>query len=248
MATPVRFRTIGAGRAGRSLASALMAVGWEHAGFLGRGDDLAGAATGVDLLVIATPDAAIGQVASAVAPHPDAVVCHLAGSIGLEVLAPHPRRAALHPLVSLPSAEIGAARLSAGAWFAVAGDPLVTGAVEALGGRWFTVADGDRAIYHAAAAVASNHLVALLGQVERLASSIGVPTDAYLELARATLDNAASIGPTAALTGPVARGDWATVRRHIEALPEEERPAYTALAAAAARLAGTEPPAGLLAP
>ena len=91
-------------------------------------------------------------------------------------------------------------------------------------------------------------LVALLGQVERLASSIGVPTDAYLELASATLDNAASIGAPAALTGPVARGDWVTVRRHIEALPEEERPAYTALAAAAARLAGTEPPAGLLDP
>ena len=91
---------------------------------LGRGDDVTYAATGVDLLVLATPDGAIRSVAEAVRPRSDTVVAHLAGSLGLDVLASHPRRAALHPLAALPTAEVGAERLSSGASFAVAGVPV----------------------------------------------------------------------------------------------------------------------------
>jgi predicted short-subunit dehydrogenase-like oxidoreductase (DUF2520 family) len=231
-----RLRVIGAGRAGGSLAAALGRAGWDVVDLLGRGDPIDQALAGVDLVVIATPDAAIAGVAAAVTPDDRGVLAHLAGSLGLEVLAPHHRTAALHPLVSLPEVEVGARRLAAGAWFAVAGDPIVQRAVADLGGRWFEVADGDRATYHAAAAVASNHLVALLGQVARLADGIGVPFEAYLDLARASLDNVAALGPPAALTGPVARGDWDTVARHLAALDPSEREAYRALAAAARRL------------
>lgn len=231
-----RLRVVGPGRAGGSLALALQRAGWDHVGFLRRGDDLARALDDVDLLVIATPDGAIAEAAAAVRPRGHGVIAHLAGSLGLDVLADHERTAALHPLVSLPDAEVGAQRLAARAWFAVAGDPLAQQVVADLGGRWFTVADEDRATYHAAAVVASNHLVALLGQVERLAADIGVPADAYLDLARATLDNVARMGPAAALTGPAARGDWATVAAHLAALPPEEEPAYRALADAARRL------------
>jgi predicted short-subunit dehydrogenase-like oxidoreductase (DUF2520 family) len=53
---------------------------------------------------------------------------------------------------------------------------------------------------------------------------------------RTTVDNVAALGPAAALTGPVARGDWATLARHLTALPEDEREAYEAMAALAARL------------
>lgn len=105
-----------------------------------------------------------------------------------------------------------------------------------MNGRWFEVADADRPLYHAAAAVASNHLVALLGQVDRIAGSIGVPPEAYLDLARASLENVARLGPSLALTGPVARGDWDTVARHLAALDPSEHDAYRALAAAARRL------------
>ena len=236
MTVAPRIRVVGAGRAGRSLAAALGGAGWEVAGPLGRDDDVEAAGADVDLVVIATPDAAIAQVAAAIEPRPEPVVAHLAGSLGLDVLGPHPRVAALHPLVSLPDAEVGARRLASGAWFAVAGDPLVQRAVDDLGGRWFEVADADRAAYHAAAAVASNHLVALLGQVERIAASIGVPPEAYLDLARATVDNVAALGAADALTGPVARGDWETVARHLAALDPSEVDAYRALAAAARRL------------
>jgi len=213
----------------------LAGAGWRVEAPLGRGADLSHAAAGVDLLVIATPDAAVVEVAAAVEPAADTVVAHLAGSLGLDVLAGHSRRASIHPLVALPDPDIGAARL-AGAWFALAGDPLVREVVAALGGQWFTVADEDRAAYHAAACIASNHLVALLGQAERVGAAAGVPREAFLELVRATVENVALLGPARALTGPAARGDVETLGRHRAALDESDVAAYDAMVDLASRL------------
>ena len=234
-------RVVGGGRAGGSLAGALRSVGWEVEGPVGRADDVAGAAAGVDLLVLAVPDAAVAGVAAEVAPVGATVVAHLSGSLGLSPLASHPRRAVLHPLVSLPDAAIGAERLRGGAWFglSVEGDPLAAEVVAALGGHAITIGEGDWVRYHAAAAVASNHLVGLLGQVERLAASIGVPLAAYLALARGSVENVVELGPATALTGPVRRGDWATVERHLAALPDDERAAYQAGVDLCRRLLGT---------
>jgi predicted short-subunit dehydrogenase-like oxidoreductase (DUF2520 family) len=232
---PPRVRIIGPGRAGGSFRRALSAVGWDVA-VLDRDVDPVHAAADVDLLLLCVPDRSVGDVAGAVAPVDSTVVAHCAGSLGLDVLAPHARVASVHPLVALPSPDVGAIRL-AGAWFGVAGDELVRQVVDALGGRAVAVADEHRAEYHAAAVVASNHLVALLGQAERIAAGAGVPLAAYLDLARGSIDNVEQLGAADALTGPVARGDWDTVRRHLRALPPEERPAYRALADEAARLA-----------
>lgn len=227
----MRARILGAGRAGTSLARALEGVGWDVE-LLGRSAGGAAAPVtgeGADLLVLAVPDGAVAEVAAAVPPGP-AVVAHLSGALGLDVLAGHPRRAVLHPLVSLPDPEVGATRLRSGAWFGLAaeGDPLAAAVVEALGGRPITVAEADWATYHAAAVVASNHLVGLLGQVERLAAGLGVPLAAYLDLARGSLENVAALGAADALTGPVRRGDRATVARHLAALPPDERALYEA--------------------
>lgn len=228
-------RVIGAGRAGSAIASALAAAGWSVDGPLGRDADPTSAATGADVVVIAVPDAVVAEVARSIEPG-DAVVLHVAGSLGLDVLAPHPRVGSVHPLVALPDAELGAMRLR-GAWFAVAGDDATTtSVVDAVGGRTVAVDDTDRVAYHAAAAIAANHVVALLGQVDRIARSIGVPLDAYLDLARGAIDNVGAVGPHDALTGPVARDDWATVARHLDAIPVDERAAYSVLADAARRL------------
>ena len=232
-----RVRIIGPGRAGTSLHRALLRAHWPVAPIMGRGDDLGAATADVGLVVLATPDAVVAEVAAAIEPDPDTVVAHLSGSLGLGPLAGHPRRAVLHPLVALPDPERGEARL-VGAWFglAVDGDPLVEEVVAELHGQIVRVAEGDWASYHAAAVIAANHLVALLGQVERVAATIGAPLAAYLDLARGALDDVADLGPAAALTGPVSRGDADTVQRHIDALPEAERAAYRALAEEAARL------------
>jgi predicted short-subunit dehydrogenase-like oxidoreductase (DUF2520 family) len=231
-------RVIGAGRAGSALAGALAGTGrWFVVEVLGRRDDPSAAAMGVDLLVLAVPDPVVAEVAASVAPLPATVVAHMAGALGLDVLAPHDRRAVLHPLASLPPGELGPARLP-GVWWGLStdGDPLADEVVADLGGRALHVADADRARYHAAAAIAANHVVALLGQVERIAVSIGVPLEAYLPLVRTAVDNVAALGPAGALTGPVARRDTATVQRHLAALPPEERPAYEALVEQAQRL------------
>jgi predicted short-subunit dehydrogenase-like oxidoreductase (DUF2520 family) len=104
--------------------------------------------------------------------------------------------------------------------------------------RPFRVDAVDRVRYHAAACVASNHLVALLGQVERLAAHADVPFEAFLPLVRGTVENVDELGPAAALTGPVARGDDETVTRHVDAIPDDERDGYEALVREARRLAG----------
>ena len=239
----VTVRVIGAGRAGRSFAKAIDdLVDWDVIDMRGRGVAIDDAAADVDLVLIATPDTVVADVAAAIRPG-RAVVAHVAGSLGLDVLAPHDRRAALHPLVSLPDAEIGAERLTGG-WFAVAGDPLVADLAAALGGRTFEIAaDDDRALYHAAAAVASNHLVALLGHAQRLGASVGVPADALMALALGSAENAVALGPAAALTGPAARGDEATLAAHRDAIGRRaprELAAYEAMLAEARRLAAME--------
>ena len=248
-----RVLIIGNGRAGGSFGAALAAAGWIVDPPLGRGDAVSGAARGVDAVLIATPDAAVADVAAAIDPVGEAVVMHVAGSLTLDALAPHRRRASVHPLLPLPDPLTGAERLASGGWFAVAGSgpdelAVARGLVDDLGGHAAMVADADRARYHAAACIAANHLVALLGQVDRVAASVGVPLDAYLELARASFEDVAAVGPVAALTGPVARRDWGTVAAHLDALPVGERETYRALALAAFRLVaepGEGPPAVL---
>lgn len=227
-------RIIGSGRAGQSFQQALKTVGWQVE-VLDRAEPVARAATGCDLVLVCTPDDVVSDVAASVEPG-SAVVAHVAGSLGLDVLAGHERRAAVHPLTSLPTGGVGAERLLDNGWFAIAGDPIAVAVVDALGGRSFTIADDDRAVYHAAACVASNHTVALMGQVERLADGIGVPAEAYGALAAASVDNARTMGAAWALTGPAARGDLSTIARHLDALPVGERVTYETMVYEARRL------------
>jgi predicted short-subunit dehydrogenase-like oxidoreductase (DUF2520 family) len=247
---------VGPGRAGTTVAAALAERGWRVVAVAGRDPTapstvsaaerlgagavaVEDAAQGADLVIVATPDRAIEEVAARIAPAVarETLVIHLSGARGLAALAAVPARVgALHPLQTLPDVEGGADRL-AGSWCAVAGDPAVHDLAVTLGLRPVEVDDTDRARYHAAACIASNHLVALLGQVERVSP---VPFEALLPLIRATLDNVADRGARAALTGPVQRGDAATVRAHLDSLPTEEHDTYRALAREAQRIAGRD--------
>lgn len=255
---------VGPGRAGTTIARALAARGARVVAVAGRSPDapstrsaaarfgapavsVAEAGRGASLVVIATPDAAIELAAAALAPslEPGALVVHLAGSRGVDALQPVAAArgdveiGALHPLQTLPSPDAGLERLT-GAWAAVAGSERVDALATTLGLRPLRVAVTDRPGYHAAACVAANHLVALLAQVERIAGDAGIPLAAFEPLVRATVDNVFELGPQAALTGPVSRGDAGTVARHLDALPAAERDAYRALADAARRLAGVD--------
>lgn len=188
------------------------------------------------MVLIATPDRAIAQTADTINAGP-AVVLHCSGATGLEPLSAHERHGSIHPLMALPTPEIGAARLTANGWFAIAGDPMAGELVDALGGRSFHVSDDKRALYHATAAISANHLVALLGQVERLAAQVGVPVQAFLDMSEASLNDVATQGAASALTGPAARGDHATLAAHRAALSPSELPLYDTLVTAAQELA-----------
>ncbi|MCU1466251.1 MAG: hypothetical protein JWM72_2179 [Actinomycetia bacterium] len=253
---------IGPGRAGTTIALGLVEQDWTVVGVGGRAPDapstvaaaavlatgtglVSEVARGAALVIIATPDRAIEQVLLAAEPsiEPGALVVHLAGSRGLDVYSAlldrrtGVRVGAMHPLQTFPSATTGVERL-AGAWAAVAGDPEVAEIARSLGLRPFDLADSDRGRYHAAAVIASNHLIALLGQVERLAATCAVPFEAFAPLVTGSVRNAFALGPADALTGPVARGDLTTVEQHLRDLDPAERDAYRALAREAARLTG----------
>ena len=222
--------------------AALEAVGgYRSLGAWGRDRSPVDAAHGVDILFIATPDDVVAEVASQVRPVATTAVVHLSGSLGLDVLDGHARRGSLHPLVPLPTPAIGAERLRSGVTLTVAGDPITRTVAEALGGDVVEVDDADRAAYHAAAVIAANHLVALMGQVERVAATAGLPLEAFAGLMRAASEDAFALGPRAALTGPAVRGDWETVERHrtaIAGMPAHrtELAGYDAMVALARRL------------
>lgn len=223
---------VGAGRAGTSFASALDAA---HRVTLVHHDDEADHVD-ADLVLLCVPDDAIAAAATNLRVGPHTVVAHVAGSRGLEVLAPHSRVGSLHPLVTMPDGVLGARRLLGGV-FSVEGDALLNDVVASLGGRLLRVPNEHRALYHATAVSAANHLVALLGHVQVLARATQLELGDFLPLARQAFDDVVSYGPARALTGPASRGDIATIAAHLRSLPEEERDLYVALSQRAMRLA-----------
>jgi predicted short-subunit dehydrogenase-like oxidoreductase (DUF2520 family) len=242
------IRIIGPGRAGLSFKAALEQAGADVLPLLGRNDDLVNAAYGTDVVLVTASDRSVGDVAEAMRPVESTAVLHVSGSLGLDVLSGHPRRGSLHPLVTLPDPLIGSRRLSAGAWFAVAGDPAASDLVALLGGHTFTVPEGSRTLYHAAASVAANHFVALLGEVERIANQAGIPFEAFLPLVAGALEDVSTLGPARALTGPVVRGDRAVVEAHRAALDPGDLAGYDAGVELARKLLASSAPARTGAP
>lgn len=237
---------IGAGRAGRSLYLALSEAGLDAELLPARSSParVRSAAHGHDVVVVAVADRHVARVAASVEPDGSCAVLHCSGSLGLDVLATHSRRGSLHPLATLPDPVVGSLRLRGGTFFAVSGDQAATDLALALGGKPIVVDPEKRAAYHAAACIAANHLVALLGQVERVAETAGLPLEAFLPLARGALDDVTMLGTRAALTGPAARGDVATLESHRAVLAPEELESYEAGVALARRLvAGVREPA-----
>jgi predicted short-subunit dehydrogenase-like oxidoreductase (DUF2520 family) len=235
-----RLAIVGQGRLGGALAAALAAAGCDVTGPLGRGFDGHGPGRrGTDAVLLCVPDGEIQAAASLVAPGP--LVGHCSGATTLAPLAPH-EAFSLHPLMTVTA---GGARF-AGAGAAIAGSTarataLAAALAAALGMRAVEIADDDRAAYHAAASIASNLLVTLEAAAERIAASAGVSRELLLPLVRATVENWAALGPERALTGPVARGDEATVTRQRDAVADRAPdllPMFDALVEATRALAG----------
>ena len=218
-----RINVIGRGRVGSAVLARLLERGLTL-------DD-----AGPELVLLCVPDRAIGEAAAYVPIGP--WVAHVSGATPLAALAPHARRFSVHPLQTF-TVRRGAEQLD-GAWGAVTAEDDEAEAVgtwlaETLGLRPFLLADENRAAYHAGASIASNYLVTLRKAAGSLLAAAGAPPEALDPLMERTIENGFE------LTGPIQRGDWETVERHLEAIQEsrpELEPMYRVLADATAAVA-----------
>jgi predicted short-subunit dehydrogenase-like oxidoreductase (DUF2520 family) len=223
----LRVGIVGTGRLGTALAAALREAGVRVEGPAGRGE----VPEGCDAIVLCVPDAEIPAAAATVAEAAP-LVGHTSGATPLTALEAAGGAAfGMHPLQTFPSGSGSEGFMGVGC--AVAGSTPEALAfagrlARVLGMTPFEIDDDGRAAYHAAASVASNFTVTLLAAAERIAAGAGLaPHEARALLAplvRRTVESVAELGPASALTGPIARGDHATVeaqRRAIEdAAPE----------------------------
>ena len=239
---------IGSGRVAASLGRVLLERGasvryvagrdQEHARsaaeFIGAGvqavplESIPGAASRI---LIAVSDAAIIEVAErlASAGFTQGIALHTAGSRGPEALAPLASAGVstgvLYPLQTFPSPEQGARSLP-GSYFAIAGDgPALAWARELVAlipGTFLSTEPAHWALYHAAAVMASNYQMTLLDAALEALEGAGAEREEALAalgpLVRTTMENTLRMGPQAALTGPISRGDFETIRHNIQAL------------------------------
>ena len=183
-----------------------------------------------DLVLVCVPDRDIPEVASGIPPGP--WVAHMSGATRLSALDPHARRFSLHPLQTF-TLERGPEQLD-GAWAALSGesDEALDAGFELarlLALAPFELDDAERPLYHAAATFAASFLVTIHDVAAELATAAGAPPEALEPLMRRTMAN--GFAPT----GPIVRGDWETVERHIDAIRTrrpELVPLYGALAEA----------------
>jgi predicted short-subunit dehydrogenase-like oxidoreductase (DUF2520 family) len=214
---------IGSGRVGSAVAARLRERG------------VAVRADVAELVLPCVPDAAIAEVACSLPPGP--WVAHVSGATPLAALDPHVRRFSVHPLQTFTLAR-GPEQLD-GAWAAVTAETeeARTAAMqlaELLGLRPFELRDDARTLYHAGAVFGSNYIVTLQRAASLLFEAAGAPPEALEPLMRRTIENGFE------LTGPISRGDWATVDAHKAAI-HERRPEldhlYETLAGATLALA-----------
>lgn len=252
VSSALRIAVVGAGRMGQGLGGALAAKG-QNVTLLGRraqdvtppftlqADAWGPALRAADLVILATPDAAVADVATELAGlgviDQRQVVLHLAGPLDKTILAPlEPTGAALgsfHPLQTVADPERAAERLR-GAYAALEGDPRAQemGArlARLLDMKSFVIPAGAKAKYHAAAVMVANYTVGLLGVAQRIAGEAGIPPDIaarmYQPLLQGAMANLAAMGPIEALTGPIRRGDLTTLRTHLAALGARDRELY----------------------
>lgn len=256
---------VGRGRLGTALVAALRQAGFAPRSAGGREArerpenllPLLGGDGRAPVLILAVRDDALAPLAASLAAvlppaAAGAAAVHLSGALGPEVLAPLAARgfgtAACHPLQTFTGSPEDAARLGDAA-FAVEGSEVGRAAAEAvvraLGGRPFPLPSSARPLYHLAASLGANGLTGLVAAARDALSATGLGPDAALSalapLLRVALHEALRSGPEAALTGPVSRGDEATLERHRRALHawDESRVAlFEALLDEQRRLAG----------
>lgn len=276
---PRTISILGAGRVGGTLGRRLHQLGWRIGAVvtrsaatsrravraMGAGRPLARLSREVlaaDVILLATPDAALPSVARSLAQLGGRecrgkIILHTSGALDRSVLAPLARRGAatgsLHPMQTFSGRATPQLK---GVIFAVEGDRKARRAAQAiaraLGGVPVPIAGSSKPAYHAAGVLVAGHALALVEAAVQTLLRIGFSRrralQTLLPLIRQMLDNFERIGPRASWTGPVARGDLSTVARHVRAMrryPREFQRAYAALALLGGRVLSKTPAATL---
>ena len=188
-------------------------------------------ADSAELLFITTPDDAIAPVASEIQWHSGQSVVHCSGADSTDILEPARKRGtnvgAFHPLQTFASVQQAMDNIAGSTFALEAEEPLLStlkNIATALNGNWIELEASDKVIYHAAAVIACNYLVTLVKVATDLWQTFDVPlgdaTRALLPLLRGTINNIENIGIPYCLTGPIARGDTGTIKKHVKALQE----------------------------
>jgi predicted short-subunit dehydrogenase-like oxidoreductase (DUF2520 family) len=194
------------------------------------------AALQANCIIIATSDDAIAYVCNRISSEggikPGTKVIHMSGAGGLDLLESArdagARVACIHPLQSFADVESAIRNIPGSTFGITSGDEIRKWSVRMvrdLGGVPFFISDADKPLYHAAACIASNYLTTLIHMVEEIYQSLGLSREdtirAIWPLVMGTIGNIESKGTVQALTGPVARGDAGTIRKHAEALRQK---------------------------
>jgi predicted short-subunit dehydrogenase-like oxidoreductase (DUF2520 family) len=238
---------IGAGTVGTALSARLSGLGYPVVAVSSRSRtsaqklaqavkgcrvfDNQGVADNAELVFITTPDDAIARVASEVKWHPGQGVVHCSGADSTDILKPARESGAqvgvFHPLQTFASVKQAMENIPGSTFALEAEEPLMKTLKEmatALGGHWVEVKAGDKVLYHAAAVIACNYMVTLIKLATDLWQTFDVPpqkaTQALLPLLRGTIHNVETVGIPQCLTGPIARGDVGTIKKHLDALEQ----------------------------
>ncbi len=183
------------------------------------------------LIFITTPDDTIASVASEIHWHTGQSVIHCSGADSTDILESAKklgaRVGAFHPLQTFASVKQAIENIPGSTFAVEAEEPLLSTLKDmatALDGHWIELKANDKVAYHAAAVIACNYLVTLVKLATDLWQSFNIPQSqaiqALLPLMRGTIHNIDAVGIPQCLTGPIARGDTGTVKKHLDALQE----------------------------
>ena len=186
-------------------------------------------ADAAELVFITTPDDAIAPAVSQVRWHAGQSIVHCSGADSTDILKTAKNSGALvgvlHPLQTFASVEQAIENMPGSTFALEAEEPLLNTLKDmatALGGNWVELKASDKVAYHAAAVIACNYLVTLVKLATDLWQTFAIPpqqaTRALLPLLRGTINNIDTMGIPQCLTGPIARGDTGTVKKHLTAL------------------------------
>jgi len=240
---------IGAGTVGTALAVRLNSKGYQVVAVSSRSqtaaENLARAIKGChgfnnnqdvadasELIFITTPDDAIATVVSQVKWHPGQSVVHCSGADSADILEPAKKLGAyvgvFHPLQTFANAKQAIENIPGSTFVVEAETPLLDTLKDmatTLGGHWIELKASDKVLYHTAAVIACNYMVTLVKLATDLWQTFSIPphqaTQALLPLIQGTIHNIDTVGIPQCLTGPIARGDIGTIKKHLDALQEK---------------------------